>query len=72
MNANILVLFNLSQRNKIDVFNSVIGNIVDKKDFDALTSNVWSEKHRYIVVNRESEKIFDDIFKEAESDSESE
>ena len=72
LNTNILVLFKLSQRKKTDVFNSDIGKIIDKKDFDALTSNVWSKKHRYIVVNRESEKIFDDIFNEAESDTESE
>ena len=65
-------MFKLSQRNKTDVFNSVVGNITDKKDFDALASNVWSEKHRYIVVNRESEKILSDIFNESESDNESE
>ena len=72
LNTNILILFKLNQRNKTDVYNSVVGTLMDKKVFDSFTSNAWCRKHRYIVVNRDSEKIFDDIFKEAESDSESE
>jgi GTPase SAR1 family protein len=62
--SNILVLFKLSQRNKSDIFNNVVGTITDKNEFDAITSNAWSKKYGYIVINRFNEKIFTDIFED--------
>ena len=71
LNVNILILFKLNARNKTDIFNSVVGNIMDRKEFDALASHVWSKKYRYIVINRNSEKIINDIFEEEDDDSDS-
>jgi hypothetical protein len=72
LNTNVLILFKLNQRNKTDIFSSIVGTIMDKKEFDVLANNVWAKKHRYIVVNRETERIIDDIFNEdSDSDSDS-
>jgi hypothetical protein len=70
LNTNLLVLFKLSARNKVDLFNNVVGTMMDKREFYALADNVWSKKYQYIVVNRDSEKIITDLFEEeSESDS---
>jgi hypothetical protein len=71
LNSNILILFKLNQRNKTDVFNSVIGTIMDKQKFYSLADNTWSKKHSYIVINRDTEKVITDIF-EYEEESEDE
>ena len=72
LNSNMLVLFKLSQRNKTDVFNSAVGTIMDKNEFYTLADNVWSKKHSYIVIDRDREIVFSDIFEvpdEEDSDS---
>jgi hypothetical protein len=72
LNVNILILFKLNSRNKTDIFNSIASNILDRKEFDALASNIWSKKHKYLVINRHSEQIIDDIFEEdSDSDNDS-
>jgi hypothetical protein len=67
LNSNVFILFKLNQRNKADVYNSVIGTIMDKNKFYQLSDNTWSKKHSYIAINRESEAIITDIFEEQES-----
>ena len=64
LNANMLVLFKLNQRNKNDVYQSAVGTIMDKNDFVNSADSVWSKKYRYIVIDREQENIFSDIFEE--------
>ena len=66
LNSNVLILFKLNQRNKADVYNSVIGTIMDKQKFYSLADNIWSKKYSYIAINRDSEKIITDIFEEQE------
>jgi hypothetical protein len=41
LNSNFLILFKLSQINKSDVYNSVVGTIMNKTDFYAYADNVW-------------------------------
>jgi hypothetical protein len=67
LNSNVFILFKLSARNKTEVYNSIVGSIMDKNEFDALAANAWSKKYGYIIINRDKERIFTDIF---ESDSE--
>ena len=57
-----LVLFKLSQRNKADVYNSVVGTIMDRNDFYAFADNIWSVRYSYIVIDRDRERVFSDIF----------
>ena len=72
LNSNIMILFKLSQRNKTDVFNSAVGTIMDKNEFYTLADNVWSKKHSYIVIDRDREIVFSDIFEvQDEEDSDS-
>ena len=71
LNSNILILFKLNSRNKTDVYNSVIGTIMDKQKFYSLADNTWSKKYAYIVINKDKEKVITDIF-EYEEESEDE
>jgi archaellum biogenesis ATPase FlaH len=64
LNANMFVLFKLNQRNKNDVYQSIVGTIMDKNEFINYADSVWSKKYRYIVIDREKEKIFSDVFEE--------
>ena len=66
LNSNVFILFKLNQRNKGDVYNSLIGTIMDKQKFYSLADNTWSKKYSYIIINRDSEKIITDIFSEPE------
>jgi hypothetical protein len=73
LNSNVFILFKLNQRNKVDIYNSIIGSIMDKQKFYSLADNTWSSKHSYIAINRESEAVITDIFEEVdqrESDDE--
>ena len=54
LNSNVLILFKLNQRNKGDVYNSVIGTIMDKQKFYSLADNTRSKKYQYIVINKDS------------------
>ena len=73
LNSNILILFKLSQRNKADVFNSIVGTIMDRNDFYTFADNVWSKRYSYIVVDRDREKVFSDILEvQDNSDSDDE
>jgi hypothetical protein len=74
LNSNILVLFKLSQRNKADVYNSVVGTIMDRAQFYSYADNIWSKRYQYIVIDKDKERVFTDIFdekEESENDSES-
>ena len=62
LNSNVLVLFKLSQRNKSDIYQSVVGTIMDRNDFNSFADSVWSDKYRYVVVDREKEIVYSDIF----------
>jgi hypothetical protein len=44
LNSNILILFKLSQRNKSDVFNNVVGTIMDRDQFYSFADNTWSKR----------------------------
>ena len=68
LNSNILILFKLNQRNKSDVFNSVIGTILDRDQFYSFADNTWSRRYSYVVVDKEKERVFNDIFEESDSD----
>jgi hypothetical protein len=63
LNSNALVLFKLSQRNKTDIYQSVVGTIMDRNDFKSFADNIWSDKYRYLVVDRDKEIVYSDIFK---------
>ncbi len=67
LNSNYIILFKLSQRNLNDVYNSAIGNVMDKKAFIQLAQNVYSKKYSYLAIDKESDKILTDIFEEIES-----
>jgi A32 protein len=69
LNSNMLILFKLNQRNKADVYNSVIGTIMDKQKFYSLADNTWSNKYSYIVIDKEGEKVFTDIFEIEEEEN---
>ena len=69
LNSNFLILFKLSQRNRNDIYNQVVGTIMDKAKFAALADNVWSKKHRYLVIDKDRNRIYDDIFTEYEDSS---
>ncbi len=44
---------------------------MDKNEFDALAANVWSNKYGYVVIKRDKNRIFTDIFEsENETDDE--
>jgi hypothetical protein len=64
LNTNILVLFKLNQRNKSDVYQSIVGTIMDRNDFNSYVDSVWVKKYSYVVIDREKEKIFSDIFED--------
>jgi ABC-type dipeptide/oligopeptide/nickel transport system ATPase component len=66
LNSNMLVLFKLSQRNKTDIYQSVVGTIMDRNDFNSFADSVWSDKYRYVVVDREKEIVYSDIFESTE------
>ncbi len=72
LNSNMLILFKLSQRNKVDVYNNVVGTIMDKNEFHAHSDKIWSKRYQYIVIDKDREKVFTNIFEDhEESDSES-
>ena len=62
LNANYIILFKLSKRNLNDVYNSIIDNIKEKNEFKALAENTWSEKYKYIVIDKDKNKILEDVF----------
>ncbi|MCY7362004.1 MAG: hypothetical protein LH629_08065 [Ignavibacteria bacterium] len=64
LNSNILILFKLSQRNKSDVYNNVVGTIMDRDQFFAFADNAWSIRYSYIVIDKDKEKVFTNIFDE--------
>ena len=72
LNSNLIILFKLNPRNLNDVYNAVIGSIMDKKEFMQLAKNVFSKKYSYIVINKDEDQIITDLFKDYESDSDSE
>ena len=45
---------------------------MDKTKFAALADNVWSKKHRYLVIDKDRNRIYDDIFTEYEDSSDEE
>jgi hypothetical protein len=67
LNSNYLILFKMTQRNLNDVYNSVVGNIVEKNKFIQLAENTWSKKYSYIAVDKESNRIITDIFDDLQS-----
>ena len=62
LNANYIILFKLSKRNLNDVYNSIVDNIIEKNDFKILAENTWSEKYKYIVIDKDKNKILEDVF----------
>jgi hypothetical protein len=62
LNSNFLILFKLSQRNKADIYNNVVSTIMEKHKFYTFVDNVWSKKYGYIVINRDDNLIYSDIF----------
>src|SRR5712671_2422006 len=67
LNSNYLILFKLSQRNKVDIYNNVVSTIMEKNKFFTFVDNVWSKKYSYIVINRDANLIYTDIFIEQKS-----
>ena len=64
VNSNFLIAFKLSPRNRKDIYSSIVGSMMDKDSFANYVDNVWSKKYSYIVIDRENEKIYDDVFSE--------
>ena len=62
LNANYIILFKLSKRNLNDVYNSIVDNIKEKNEFKALAENTWSEKYKYIVIDKDKNRILEDVF----------
>src|SRR5436853_274950 len=58
----------LCKRNLNDVYNSVVGTIMDKNNFISMAENVWSKKYSYIAINKENDKIITELFDEQDSD----
>src|SRR5829696_8027932 len=62
LNSNFLILFQLSERNRNDVYNSVVGTMMAKVVFTQYAENVWSKKYSYIVIDRKERKIYNNLF----------
>lgn len=63
LNSNFLILFKLSQRNRSDIYRDIVGTIMSKDKFNISAENIWSQKFKYIVINRNDNLIYDDVFK---------
>jgi hypothetical protein len=71
LNANYIVLFKMNPRNLNDIYNSVLGSIMDKQQFITLARNTYSKKYIYLAIDKERDRVLTDIFVEStESDSE--
>jgi len=64
LNCNFLILFKLSQRNKVDIYNNIVSTIMEKNKFFTLTDNMWSKRYKYIVINRDENVVYTEIFDE--------
>jgi len=64
LNSNFLILFELTQRNKTEIYSNIVSTMMDKTKFKTLTDNIWSMKYGYIAINRDDKRIYTDIFNE--------
>jgi hypothetical protein len=71
LNTNFIILFKLNPRNLSDVYNSIVGSAMDKKEFLQLAQNVFSKKYQYVAINKEEDKIITDIFTDNEDSEDS-
>ena len=62
LNANYLILFKLNPRNLNDIYNSVIGSIMDKNEFITLAKNTFTRKYTYLAIDKERDRVLTNIF----------
>ena len=72
LNANYIVIFKVNPRNLNDIYNSVIGSIMDKHKFTTLARNTYSQKYRYLAIDKERDLVLTDIFSESKESDDSE
>jgi hypothetical protein len=72
LNANFIILFKLNPRNLNDIYNSVIGSIMDKHKFTTLAENTFSKKYRYLAVDKDRDRVLTDIFEDPKESDDSE
>jgi hypothetical protein len=41
---------------------------MDRNNFYSFADSVWSDKHRYVVVDREKEIVYSDIFESTDEE----
>ena len=62
LNSNFVILFKLSKRNLNDIYNSLIGTFMDKKEFVSIVENIWSVRYQYIALDKDKEELIENIF----------
>jgi hypothetical protein len=72
LNANYIVLFKVNPRNLNDIYNAVIGSMMDKQKFITLARNTYSQKYRYLAIDKEKDRVLTDIFAEHQETDDSE
>lgn len=64
LNSNFIILFKLDPRNMNDIYNSVIGSIMDKQKFTTLAQNTFSKKYRYLAVDKDRDRVLTNVFED--------
>ena len=72
LNANYIVIFKVNPRNLNDIYNSVTGSMMDKHKFITLARNTYSQKYRYLAIDKERDRVLTDIFSESKESDDSE
>lgn len=52
-NANVLILFSLSQKDLLNIFNDIVSNDMKWEEFRNLCSKAWNEKYGFIIINKD-------------------
>jgi guanylate kinase len=63
VNSNIVVLFQQDPAKLTSIFNSCIGERVMKRNkFITRANFIWTKPHTYIAINKDTKKVYEDIF----------
>ena len=59
-NSNFFIFFQLSKRNKDNIYTDLFSNIIEKNDYNLLDGHL-SQKHNYIALDKEKQKVYEKI-----------
>jgi hypothetical protein len=54
-NANLIILFKLTDKDVKNVYDTYVGSDMDYKEFRLFCSKVWSESYNFVVIDRFNE-----------------